>query len=213
MQYVERQIVAWLLIAMGAFFLARAVVSKRERGAMKELLGIRVDRVKLFRDFIIQRLDALAGFVFVLLGVGIHLYVLVREHQALSHQNNPREALGGILAWLAGGLLVALALATLIHWVTTTTSRRIFLENLAYLIVRYRFRIQDDPELLLQVGDMLGLVRAEDDTIESYARRVEAALDLDTARAQLIARGKLPAGRANGREGSGPYFGSTGDRA
>jgi hypothetical protein len=194
-QYVERQIIAWLLIAMGAFFLARAVVSKRERGAMKELLGIRIDKVKRFRDFIIQRLDAVAGFVFVLLGVGTHLYVLVREAQAASHKNDPREALGGILAWLAGALLVALAMAALIHWITTTTSRRIFLENLAYLIVRYRFRIEDDPELLLQVGDMLGLTRSEDDTIESYARRVEAALDLEGARAALIAKGKLPAGR------------------
>ena len=49
LQYVERQIIAWLLIAMGAFFLARAVVGKRERGAMKELLGVRVDKVKGFR--------------------------------------------------------------------------------------------------------------------------------------------------------------------
>lgn len=193
MQYVERQIVAWILIAMGAFFLARAVAIKRERGAMKELLGIRIDKVKHFRDFILQRLDALAGFVFVLAGVGTHLYVLVREAQAASHVNNPRGALGDILAWLAGGLLVALLLAALIHWVTTSTSRRIFLDNLAYLIVRYRFRIEDDPELLLQVGDMLRLVRSEDDTIESYARRVEAALDLERARAGLVAKGKLPA--------------------
>ncbi len=192
LQYYERQIIAWLLIAMGAFFLARAVVGKRERGAMKELLGVRVDKVKRFRDFIIQRLDSIAGFVFVLLGVGIHLYVLVREAQAASHQNNPREALGDILAWLAGALLVALAMAALIHWGTAWSSRRIFLENLGYLIVRYRFRIEDDPELLLQVGDMLGIQRSENDTIESYARRVEAALDLDRARARLIARGKLP---------------------
>lgn len=198
MQYVERQIIAWILIAMGAFFLARAVAGKRERGAMKELLGIRIDKVKRFRDFILQRLDALAGFLFVLLGVGTHLYVLVREAQAAAHVNNPRGALGGILAVLAGGLLVALLLAALIHWITTSTSRRIFLDNLAYLIVRYRFRIEDDPELLLQVGDMLKLVRAEDDTIESYARRVEAALDLERARSELVARGRLPARRDAG---------------
>jgi hypothetical protein len=193
-QYAERQIIAWLLIAMGAFFLARAIVGKRERGAMKELLGVRTDKVKGFRDFIIQRLDALAGFFFILGGVGIHLYVLVRVAQSTSRINDPREALGDILAWLGGALAVAVLIAALIHWVTAWYSRRIFLENLGYLVVRYEFRIEDDPDLLLQIGDMLGVRRSEEDTIESYARRLEQALDLEGVRTRLIARGKLPPG-------------------
>lgn len=192
LQYFERQIMAWLLIAMGAFFLARAVAGKRERGALKELLGVRIDKVKGFRDFIIQRLDALVGFVFVLAGVGIHLYIVVREAQSASRKNDPREALADILTWLGGALLAAVAIAALIHWVTAWYSRRIFLEHLGYLVVRYRFRIEDDPELLLQVGAMLGVKRSEDDTVASYARRLEDALQLERVRARLIARGKLP---------------------
>jgi hypothetical protein len=191
-QYFERQIIAWLLIAMGAFFLMRSALGKRERGAMKELLGMRGEQVKRFRDFILQRLDAMAGFLFVVLGVGTHLYVLVREAQSASRKNDPREALADILAWLGGGLLVAFAIGALIHAVTSWWSRRLFLENLAYLVVRYRFRIEDDPELLLEVGSLLKLERTDDDTIESYARRVEAALDLERTRARLIERGRLP---------------------
>lgn len=194
MPYYERQIIAWLLIAMGAFFLARAVVGKRERGHLKELLGVRVDKVKGFRDFIIQRLDALAGFAFVLAGVGIHLYVLVREAQATRSSAAAHEALADILAWLGGALVAAVLIAAAIHWVTAHTSKRIFLENLAYLIVRYRFRIEEDPDLLLQIGDMLEVHRSGEDTIESYARSIEARLDLDGVRARLIARGKLPPG-------------------
>lgn len=198
LQYYERQIVAWLLIAMGAFFLARAVAGKRERGALKELLGVRTDTVKRFRDFILQRLDAFAGFVFVLAGVGIHLYVLVREAQAASRRNDPQAALADILTWLGGALLVAVVIAALIHTVTAWYSRRLFLQNLGYFVVRYRFRIEEDPDLLLQIGDMLGIARAPDDTVESYARRLEASLDLERVRARLIARGKLPPG---GRQG------------
>ena len=194
MHYFERQIIAWLLIAMGAFFMARAVVGKRERWALKELLGVRVDKVKGFRDFILRRLDALAGFLFVLAGVGIHLYVLVREAEKTNRVNDPRGALADILVWLGAALVAALGIAALIHWVTARTSRKIFLENLAYLVVRYRFRVEDDPDLLLQIGDMLELKRSDDDTIESYARRIEAALDLEGVRTLLIARGKLPPG-------------------
>lgn len=195
MHYHERQIIAWLLIAMGAFFLARAVVGKRERWALKELLGVPVDKVKGFRDFILRRLDALAGFLFVVAGVGIHLYVLVREAEKTNQRgNDPRGALADILVWLGAALVVAVLIAALIHQVTARTSRKIFLENLAYLVVRYRFRVADDPDLLLQIGDMLELHRSDDDTIESYAKRIEAALDLEGVRTLLIARGKLPPG-------------------
>jgi hypothetical protein len=192
--YYERQIIAWLLIAMGTFFLTRAVVGKSERGALKELLGVRVDKVKGFRDYILRRLDALAGFLFVLAGVGIHLYVLVREAEKTNQRNDPRAALADIMVWLAGALVVAVLIAALFRWVTVRTSRKIFLENLAYQVVRYRFRVEDDPDLLLQIGDLLELRRGEDDTIESYARRIESALDLEGVRTRLIARGKLPPG-------------------
>ena len=117
---------------------------------------------------------------------------LPRNSQSVSRRNDPREALAEILSWLGAALLVAVAIAALIHAVTAWYSRRIFLENLAYLMVRYRFRLEEDPELLLQVGAMLQLERTEDDTIESYARRVETALDLEKARAKVLARGRLP---------------------
>ena len=69
MPYHERQIVAWLAILLGAYFLARATGSKREKHAMKELLGVPLDKVKFFRNFFIQRLESIVGFLFVLIGV------------------------------------------------------------------------------------------------------------------------------------------------
>ena len=39
----ERGIVAWLCILVGAWFLFRATVNKRQKNAMKELLGVQID--------------------------------------------------------------------------------------------------------------------------------------------------------------------------
>jgi hypothetical protein len=193
MQYLEREIVAWLSILLGAYFLARSVVGKREKGAMKELLGVRVDKVKNFRNFFIQRLESIVGFTFILIGVGIHLYVVIRKAQSAAAQNNPQEALGEIVSYLGVAVLAMVLITALMHMVCSWFSRRIFLDILGYLMVRYDYRIEEDPDLLVQIGAMLGVKRAEDDTVESYTRRIEQALRLVDIEAKLRARGKLPA--------------------
>jgi hypothetical protein len=191
MHFLERQIMAWLSILIGAYFIARSVAVKREKGAMKEILGVQIDKVKFFRNFFLQRLEAFVGFFFVLIGVGIHLYVLVREHQQATAKNDPREALTDIGAYLGYAVLAMVLITILMQWVCSWFSQRIFLDILGYLMVRYRYRIEEDPALLVQIGDILGVERSEDDTVETYTERIEEALKLEEIRARLKARGKI----------------------
>ena len=186
--YLGREILAWCLIVLGAFFLAKAIVAKGQRSTMKELLGLRVDKLKVFRNYFIQRLEAAFGFVFVLLGVGIHLYVLLRE----SVESNPRAAYGRIAEYLGITVVAIVVLAVVFHYVCEYLSRRTFLEILAYLVVRYRFRVEADPALLKQLGEIMGVERTDDDTVESYAHRIEAGLRLDRVRERLEKQGKSP---------------------
>jgi hypothetical protein len=193
MQYHERQIIAWLAILLGAYFISRAVGGKREKHAMKELLGVRIDQVKFFRNFFIQRLESIAGFTFILLGVGIHLYVLVRQAQAASAHNDPQGALRDIVGYLALAVLAMVLITVVMQRVCAWFSRRIFLDLLGYLMVRYRYRLEDDPALLLRVGKMLKVPGGEEETVETYTRRVEEGLKIDEIRARLVAKGKISA--------------------
>ena len=193
MDYLEREIIAWLAILLGAYFLSRAVVNKREKGAMKELLGLRIDKVKFFRNFFIQRLEGIVGFSFVLIGVGIHLYVLIRRAQQSEHVNDPQEALWHALAYLGYAIVAMVAITFLMHWICSFFSRRIFLDILAYLMVRYDYRVEEDPDLLKQIGDMLGVEHAEDDTVQSYTKRIREGLKLHEIETRLRERGKVPA--------------------
>ncbi|MFV1958730.1 MAG: hypothetical protein ACC662_04885 [Planctomycetota bacterium] len=201
MHYSEREIIAWLAILVGAWFLARAGVGKREKGAMKELLGLRIDKVKFFRNFFIQRLESIVGFSFVLIGVGIHIYVLIRRAQQGSAHNDPQEALRYAISYVAFAVLAMLMITALMHWICSYFSRRIFLDILGYLMVRYDYRLEEDPDLLKQIGDILGVEHREDDSVESYTQRIEEELKLTGIEARLRARGKLPARRL--RPGSG----------
>ena len=192
MDYAERQIIAWLAILVGAYFLAKASVIRREKGQMRELLGLPIDKVKRFRNFFVQRLERIVGFLFILVGVGIHLYVVVRQAQRLEGSNDPRVALRDISSYVAIAILIMLIITATMHAICSWFARRIFLDLLGYLMVRQRYAIEHDPALMKQIGEMLGVERAEDDTVESYNERLEKALKLDDIRAELLARGKLP---------------------
>jgi hypothetical protein len=185
-QYVGRVIVAWCLILLGAFFLSKAIVVKGQKWTMKELLGLRIDKLKVFRNHIIQRLEASFGFFFILCGVGIHLYVLIRQYG----DANPAAAYGQVLEYLGVTVLAMVGFAVGLHFVCNYVARRVFLDLLAYLVVRYRYRVADDDRLLKQLGEVMGVPRSDDDTVESYAERIEEGLRLDEVRARLLRRRK-----------------------
>ncbi len=192
MDYFQREIVGWLCILVGNFFLAKSVISRRDRGQMRELLGLPTDKVKRFRNFFRQRLERIVGFLFLLVGVGLQLYVVVRRAQKAEGFNDPREALGEISTYLAVAIVALLLFVALLHLITDYFSKRIFMDNLGYLMVRQRYRLADDPALMKQIGELLGADREDDDTVESYTLRLQEALKLDEIRAKLLARGKLP---------------------
>jgi hypothetical protein len=187
MQYLAREILAWCLILLGTFFLAKAIVAKGQKLTMKELLGLRIDKLKAYRNHIIQRLEAAFGFFFVMAGVAIHLYVLLRKGL---DAKEPREAYGHIAEYLGGTIVAMVLLAVLFHYVCKWVSRRSFVEILAYLVVRYRYRLDEDQEMLKELGEVLKVDRRADDTVESYARRVEEAMGLDAVRDRLARRNK-----------------------
>lgn len=192
MEYYQRQIIGWLAILVGAFFLAKSVARRREKAQMRELLGLPTDKVKRFRNFLVQRLERVVGFLFFLFGVGLHLYIVIREAKKETGVNDPREAFGEISTYLAIASVCTLVIAAVMHWICSWSARRTFLDIMGYYIVRLGYKVGDDPKLLVQVGEMLGIARAEDDTVETYGARIEQALKLDTIRARLLAKGKLP---------------------
>ncbi len=198
MDYAERQIIAWLAILVGSYFMAKSAVSRRDRGQIRELLGLPIDKVKRFRHFFVQRLERIVGFLFVLVGVAIQLYIVVRQHQRQSGANDPRQALANISTYLAIAIGAMIVITVAMHFICSYFARRIFLDILGYLMVRQNYRLADDPALMMQIGEMLGVAHEDADTVETYTRRIEGALRLDRIRADLLRAGKLPDGDAPG---------------
>lgn len=186
-QYLSREVLAWCLILVGTFFLAKAIITKGQKWAMKELLGLPVDKLKAFQNHFSQRIEAVFGFSLVFLGVVFHLYILLRRSL---DTKAVKEAYGHIAEYLglAVGAMVLLAIA--IHYICKFVARKSFVEILAYLVVRYRYHVDDDEHLLKELGEILSVEHHDDDTVESYAHRVEDRMGLDKIRARLKAKHK-----------------------
>ncbi len=187
MQYLSREVLAWCLILVGTFFLAKAIITKGQKWAMKELLGLPVDKLKAFRNHFNQRIEAVFGFALVFLGVVFHLYILLRRSL---DQKGPREAYRHIAEYVVLAIGAMVLLTIVIHYVCKFVAKKSFVEILSYLVVRYRYHVDDDEELLKELGEILDVEHRDDDTVESYAQRVEDRMGLEKIRARLKAKNK-----------------------
>ena len=157
---------------LGAFFLALAIIVKSPRTVMRELLNVRVDRIKTFKYYIAQRLEAGAGFLFVLLGSALQIYARLAEESASGRARN----LG---VYLVITILVMAVLGVLLYRSCTFLAKRIFIHSFKIFASRYRLPIHRDESLLMELGDILEIPRDDEETVETYAKKIRERLELD----------------------------------
>ena len=76
------------LTILGISFIVLAVIVKSPRTMMRELLGLKVDRLKTFKYYIAQRIEAILGFLFVLLGSSLQIYAALAAESASGRARN-----------------------------------------------------------------------------------------------------------------------------
>lgn len=157
------------LTILGAFFLMLAIIVKSPRTIMRELLGMRVDRLKTFKYFIAQRLEAMLGFLCILLGSSFILYA---QLAAQSAQQN-------LSFYLVVTILVMGIVGLVLYRSCNALSRWVFVRLFRSYVTRHRLPIHRDEDLLKELGDILEIGRDEEETIETYAKKIRDRLGLD----------------------------------
>jgi hypothetical protein len=137
---------------------------------IREILDLRVDHLKVFRAYLIQKLEAIAGFLFLFLGSGLQIY---EETQGQTTAGRPGWGVAIVIT-----LAVMALIALLFHAVCSFFSRRIFVELLRDMVIRHRFPLRREESLTRQIGEILRIPVGEDETVESYANKVLRRLNL-----------------------------------
>jgi len=154
---------------LGAFFLAKAIIAKNPRIMIREILNLRVDHLKVFRNYLIQKLEAIAGFVFIFFGSGLQIYQVGEGADA---------GASGLGLTLVITILVMGLIALMFHAVCSFFARRIFIDLLRDMVIRHRYPLHREEALTKQIGEILKIPTGEDETVESYAAKVRDKLHL-----------------------------------
>lgn len=160
--------VGLVLLLIGVFLLANALVFRSPRRLVAEHFGASRVRLATIRSTIFQRLQAHLGILFVMVGLAAQLY---------GHYGTPPAGDGPRpfpKEWVGIVLFAVVALELGGWWL----SHALFLRH-----VREHFRahppaLEGDLALARELGDLFGIASEGNDTVPSYLARVRRRLDL-----------------------------------
>ncbi len=155
---------------LGAFFLAKAIIAKNPRVMIREILDLPIDKLKLFRNYLIQKLEAIIGFALMFVGFGLQIYDSVSREESSPLTN------WGITIVVT--LLILAAIAMIVHRGCSFFARRIFIDVLRDMVEKHRYPLRREERRTKEIGEALKIPEGEDETVASYAEKVIDRLNL-----------------------------------
>jgi hypothetical protein len=158
-----------VLVLIGCFLLANSILVQHPRSLVAEHFGHRREKLVSIRGYIFQRLQVQLGFLFLLIGFALQIY----GHFGAAPVEGFPEAHFPV-TWI-GAIAAAVVALELGGW---WLSHALFLRH-----VRAHFRahppaLEADLALARELGDLLGIDSAGDDSVQSYLLRIRARLGL-----------------------------------
>lgn len=144
---------------VGVFFLANSIRFREPSRVLQEALGVASRSLLKVRDTALNNMQVMLGFLF--LTTGFLLQVVAQWDMELT----TLLLCAAILA-VAGG----------VYAIGAYTTRRAFQKMLREFFKTQPWSFQDDMELTKEIGEVLGVERGKDMTVEAYVSSVQKAL-------------------------------------
>jgi hypothetical protein len=174
-----------VLVLIGAFLLASAVLFRHPRALVAEHFGGTRERLVSIRHYIFHRLQVHLGFLFLMVGFALEIY----GHYGVAGAESPAPRVFPVSWVLAiAGAVAALEVGG--WWL----SHALFLRY-----VRAHFRahppaLEGDLGLARELGELFGIDSDGNDSVQSYLLRIRRRIGLPDSGRAPPARGRpLPA--------------------
>ncbi len=167
---MEPATLGWVLGLAGVFLLAVAMLAPDplQAAALTRESGGKPSALRSAKALIFQRAQLALGFLFLLLAVALGLAQHVEGDAA--RMRSATVSIGAVL-------VATLVLEVGLWW----WAKRLLKRHVDTWIERQGARLEIDPVLAREIGDLFGVEQRENDTIESYAERVRKAAGLGPA--------------------------------
>jgi hypothetical protein len=168
-------VIGYALNVVGLFFLASAITFKKPRRQIEELLGVERPRSLLaVREQLVNQIQTYIGFVILVVG-----FVLLMG-EALNRQSGGGAAHEDPnLKWIVVVLLVStLATAGALKVVQLGYVRSKFRRLLRHVVRDAKFNLEKNPQLAVQIGELLNIPKLPDQSVGDYVAKVKVALGI-----------------------------------
>lgn len=160
---------------VGTFFLANSIVFKRPRRVIEEFFQTDPGSLLAIRDYIFTKIQVVIGFLFLFCGFGLMIIAHVDKLK------NPTPFL-----LISIGVLMVTAL--LIGTIGFAYSRRSFKRHLKEFFKRHPWPFDLRMDLTKEIGELFGVKRSTDETVEIYVAKLRRALQVKESDAQAAGR-------------------------
>lgn len=160
-----------VLVLIGAFLLANAILFRHPRTLVAEHFGGTREKLVTIRGYIFHRLQVHLGFLFLLVGFALEIYGHYGVAEATAESAGARTF---PLRWVLAIVAAVVALELGGWWL----SHALFLRY-----VRAHFRahppaLESDLALARELGELFGITSDGNDSVQSYLARIRRRIGL-----------------------------------
>jgi len=168
-------VIGCALNVVGLFFLASAISFQRPRRQIEELLGVERPRNLLaVREQLVHQIQTYLGFGVLVIG-----YVLLMGDALERVKTAPADGSDHQLLWIVVLLLVALLGTTVaFKLIKEIYARSKFRRLLREVVHDSNFNLEKNPQLSVQIGELLHIPKGAEESVAEYIAKVRAALKL-----------------------------------
>jgi heme/copper-type cytochrome/quinol oxidase subunit 1 len=161
---------------VGIYFLASSIVFKRPKRILEEIYGIRKGSLRPVKDTVYRKYQIIGGFLFLMIGYIFQIYGVVRRVEAGSFFEQWR--IGTVLVVLLVSIAAVTMIINLIGMVWTRLS---FQRMLLQFCQQHADALTLNRALTKEMGEILGVPKAQDMTIDEYIAEIKERLRLNSA--------------------------------
>lgn len=152
---------------VGCFLIANSILFEHPRLLVERYFSRKTGRLRSVREYIYNRVQTTLGFTFLLTGFGLQL--VGRYGQVSGEGEVPLP-----MVWVGVIVIVAVGLLLGGWWWSLLAFRRYVREY----FLDHAANLEGDPATAQELGELFGVERFDEDTVEDYVRRLRAKAGL-----------------------------------
>jgi hypothetical protein len=171
---------------VGLFFICCAILQHKPKHLLEESFGVHRDGLRQLRGSVFRKNQLALGFLSALAGLILSQFghLIGRSDGQGLLINASASTL--ILTWL----LFVVVLCAVLNYLCRLFSKRHFKRVVREVVAEHRWPFEKNMTLTTEIGDLLGVVREVDDSVERYVARLKEhlALPVEEVRPRIATR-------------------------